>query len=167
MKKLSLSPRLKKWLVALHVLCMATWFGGTLGLLTLNIVLAQAGTVHELAVTDANLHVIDEIFIKFPALATLISGLLLAVLTNWGLTKYYWVITKQVLTVAIIAFGIFALNRWTAEASGLISSQGWEALQTPLYALNRNRILAGAVLNSLALAFIVVITYLKPWGKRR
>ena len=167
MKKLTLSPRWKKWLVALHVLCVVAWFGGTLSLLTLNIVSARAASLPELLVTDQNLHVIDETFIKFPALATLITGLLLAVLTNWGLVNYYWVILKEIVTVAIIAFGILAMNPWSAEISSQLAAQGWNVVQSPLYLLTRNNVLNGAVLNSLGLTLTVLVTYLKPWGKRR
>jgi len=146
---------------------MVAWFGGTLCLLALNVVVARAGSLPELLITDQNLHMLDETFIKFPALGTLITGLLLAVLTNWGLTNYYWIITKEVLTIAIIAFGIFGMNRWTSETSSLLASQGWEALQVPFYAVNRSRVLNGAIINSLGMGFIVLVTYLKPWGKRK
>jgi uncharacterized membrane protein len=158
-KKRILSPKWKKWLVALHVLCMVVWFGGTLSLLTLNIVSTRVGSLPELTVTDQNLHVIDEIFIKFPAMGTLVTGLLLAILTNWGLTNYYWVILKEIVTVAIIP--------WSAEITSQIAAQGWDAVQSPIYLLTRSKVMNGAILNSLGLTLTVLVTYLKPWGKRR
>ncbi len=166
MKKFQLSPKQKKWLLAAHVLCMVAWLGGTLCLLTLNVVAATTSDPHELYVTNSNLNVIDEVFIKFPALGTLITGLLLSILTNWGLTHYGWIITKEIVTLSVIGFGILGMNRWSAEATALLSTAGGEALHLAAYAVDRNLLLSGAVLNSLALATLVVVSYLKPWGKR-
>jgi uncharacterized membrane protein len=82
MNKKKLGIKQKRWLLALHILCMVVWLGGTLCLLTLNIVASKASNINELYVTNLNLNLIDESFIKFPAMGTLITGLLLAFFSN-------------------------------------------------------------------------------------
>ncbi len=58
------------------------------------------------------MRIIDEALLKFPALATLITGILLSIYTQRGLVKYYWVVIKLVLTILIIFLGIYLINDW-------------------------------------------------------
>ena len=167
MQLYKLSPKLKKWLLSIHILMVVTWLGGTMCMLALNRVAFQAASIQELAVTTRNIQVIDDIFIKAPALGALITGLLLAIFSNWGLTTYYWIIIKIVLTLALIVFGILGLNPWLADSIRLIQTVGWEVLVLPTYLFVRNMGIYGAVLSICLMTFMVVISCLKPWGKIR
>ncbi|TDF93741.1 hypothetical protein [Paenibacillus piri] len=56
------------------------------------------------------MEVIDENPLKFPALLSLLTGILLSLWTQWGLVKHYWVLIKLVLTIMTIMMGIVPLD---------------------------------------------------------
>ncbi|QKG84401.1 hypothetical protein GXN76_07855 [Kroppenstedtia pulmonis] len=162
-KKKRLTYKQKNWLLSAHVLFVVAWFGGILCMFALLVASLSAKDSTELYATYLNINLLDDVFVKYPALGTLITGFLLAVLTNWGLTRYYWIIVKEFLTLGTIGFGIFYMNRWTDQVTAAISSDGLNALQ-----LSEIKFLViGNLTNLFALATMVIISYLKPWGKTK
>jgi membrane protein implicated in regulation of membrane protease activity len=62
------------------------------------------------------MHVYDlAIMIPLGYLA-LITGVLLSVGTTWGLLKHWWIVTKLVLTIAVLAFAGFFTSGWVLGA---------------------------------------------------
>jgi uncharacterized membrane protein len=167
MKPYKLTPRLKKWLLAIHILFIVAWMGGTLCMLTLILASGRASNLYELTTTTLNTDLLDKIFIQGPAIGSLITGLILSIYSNWGLTQYYWIIVKAVLTVAIILFGILGLNPWSRQTIQMIYASGWGVLNLPEYAFTHNMALYGALLNSILMGFMVILSSLKPWGRIR
>jgi hypothetical protein len=55
-------------------------------------------------------------------LAVLITGLVLSLGTQWGLLRYYWVLTKFLLTLGLATASIFGLRARIADAIGNLSS---------------------------------------------
>lgn len=162
-----LSQKKKSILVAIHVLSVAAWIGGTLGMLSLAIYLISGGNSEQLLYTMASMEVIDENLLKYPALLSLITGLLLSLWTQWGVVKHYWVFLKLVLTILTILIGIFFLNRWTAGLGEIIENMGFAALQDEQFRSTWISIVVTSSFNLLCLAFMTFITYLKPFGKMK
>ncbi|MGA8943616.1 MAG: hypothetical protein WB502_13020 [Thermoactinomyces sp.] len=160
-----LNQKKKSILVAVHVLSVASWIGGTLAMWLLAIHLQNGANGEQLLYTMASMEVIDENLLKYPALLTLITGIMLSVWTQWGLVKHYWVIFKLVLTILTIMIGIFFLNRWTAGLGELIKDMGIIALQNERFQTTWVSVVATSGFNLLCLAFMTFITYLKPFGK--
>ncbi|MED3624443.1 hypothetical protein [Neobacillus thermocopriae] len=160
-----LNQKKKSILVAIHVLAVASWIGGTLAMLLLAIYLQSGANGEQLLYTMASMEVIDENLLKYPALLSLITGIMLSVWTQWGLTKYYWVIIKLVLTILTILIGIFFLNKWTASLGILIEDMGFIALKNEEFQHTWTQIVTTSSFNILCLAFMTFITYLKPFGK--
>ncbi|MFD0590951.1 hypothetical protein ACFQZE_23430 [Paenibacillus sp. GCM10027627] len=160
-----LSQKKKSLLVAIHVIAASAWIGGTLGMLILALHL-QFGTHNEqLTYTIFSMEIIDESLLKYPALVTLLTGVLLSVWTQWGLFKHYWVAIKLVLTVATILIGIFFLNKWTASLADFIHHAGYFALENESFQQKWLSIVVTSSFNVFCLFFMVFITYLKPFGK--
>jgi hypothetical protein len=87
------------------------------------------------------------------ALGTLLTGVLLSVMTNWGLTRWYWISLKLIATPICIVLETFALTSFMQQAA----SGGVPPLQ-----------LIGAFTGHLLIMLaLVVISVLKPWGQRR
>lgn len=112
------------------------------------------------------MHVIDDALIKYPGLAVLISGVIVSVWTPWGLVKYYWVVMKLVLTVALILIGILFVGDWFSfvvrtvdhyGAASLLQNQDFQAMRLSLILI--------AVLSITAMALMTFITHYKPFGK--
>ncbi len=105
--------------------------------------------------------------VAYPPLAigTIVSGVLLSLGTKWGLVQHYWVATKLVLTVGVIATAVQLTDRLAQRAlaapSGLAAGVDMRvdltAAVTPLLYL--------AVAHLLMLGAATVLSIYKPWGK--
>lgn len=160
-----LNQKKKSILVAIHVLSVASWIGGTLGMLLLGVYLQNAANGEQLFYTLASMEVIDENLLKYPALLSLLTGILLSIWTQWGLVKHYWVLIKFALTILTIMIGILFLNKWTALLVDLVEETGFVALQNSQFQSTWLSIIITASFNLFCLAFMTFITYLKPFGK--
>ena len=100
-----------------------------------------------------------DVFVVIPlAFAALISGVLLCLITPWGLTGYWWVLIKLVLTVAVIVFSTFGLGVWVEESimATAASTADSEVARPLAY---------GAVVNIVAFLFMTWVSVVKPWGR--
>jgi hypothetical protein len=103
--------------------------------------------------------------LNYPALLSLITGIMLSVWTQWGLFKHYWVAVKLVLTIVTIMIGILFLDQWTAVLVDLVNDMGFSSLQNQEFQTTWFSIMLTAFFNLLCLVFMVFITYYKPFGK--
>ncbi|MGB3509837.1 MAG: hypothetical protein WBA93_11450, partial [Microcoleaceae cyanobacterium] len=106
-------------------------------------------------------------WIVIPAANTsLLTGALLCWLTVWGFLKFYWVITKWILTSTLIIFGTFWLGPWTNAMTAISDSERFQALSNPLFMFDTKGIIIGGSIQILSIIFIFIISFLKPWGRR-
>jgi len=165
-----LSPRLRKALVAAHVLVAVGWFGVVLAKLVLEVVAlttqnqetARAGYVFVAALDRA----------AFPpaAIATIITGVVLSVGTAWGLFKHWWIVVKLLLTVAVIITGAAFVGAWTQQALTLADPATLAVADATSVATLRTAslwLIGAAVIHLLMLGAATVISVFKPWGQIR
>ncbi|MFN8632682.1 MAG: hypothetical protein U0893_02420 [Chloroflexota bacterium] len=153
-----LSPRMRQWLVAAHVLVGVGWFGIVAAKLVLEVValssadrgVERAGLLFASALDRA-------VFPPF-ALATLVTGIVLSLATAWGLFRYWWIVVKLVLTVAVIATGVGFVGAWTASA---LAATSLDANANAASAW----LIGAAAVHLLMLGAATVISVLKPWGR--
>lgn len=150
--------RSRQLLVFVHVVVSVGWMGAGAA----NVVVAATATSTASAWTRAvSYQLIERIdtYLIIPlAFATLISGLIVSWATPWGLTRYWWVLAKLLLTVAIIAFSTFGLGVWLQESIQATSgSVGRSAVGAYL--------VYGAGLNIVAFLFVTWLSVAKPWGR--
>lgn len=155
----------KNILVSIHVLAFCAWFGATLSLILLGFYLKNAENGNQLIYTLSSMHIIDETLLKFPALATLITGILLSIWTQWGLVKYYWVVIKLVLTILIILLGIFFINDWFALLIKYANQLGIDALSSQDFKTSWLSIIITGSFNLFCMTVMTIVTYFKPFGK--
>lgn len=163
--KLSLRP--KQFLIALHVIGAMGWFGGTVCMLLLGAYLKGAENGEQLYYTLANMHLVDESLLKFPAVLTLVTGVLLSVWTHWGLARYYWIVIKLILTVVTLLSGIFFLNDWLTSLLDLAKEMGFAAKDYAGFQSNLMFLTMMAVFHLICLVIMTFVTYFKPFGKIR
>ncbi|TDF90111.1 hypothetical protein [Paenibacillus piri] len=164
---LKLNLKQKNILVALHVISVAAWFGATLCMLLLLFYVKKAQNGEQLYYFLESMHVLDDNLIKYPALTTLLTGILLSLWTQWGLVKYYWIVIKLVLTIVTILIGIFFINDWFSFLLAAAKERGYAAMQSQDFQSTWQANVWAAVFNTAAYGFMVVITYFKPFGKIR
>jgi hypothetical protein len=148
---MNLSPRPRRLFLSLHVIAGVGWLGVELAIVGLS---ATAATTDQHGVRDA-VYVAIGLLIQplFPvlALSTLVSGVVLSVGTKWGLLTHWWIVTKLVINVVVIVFGIAVVDRFL--------------LQAPTIAVARPLHVAAASTGLSLLAAATLLSVYKPWGR--
>ncbi len=102
------------------------------------------------------------------ALASLFTGIWLALRTHWGgLTKYYWVLVKWIGNMCAILLGSSITGNVVYNLFPKILSSDLQPLQNPLYFQSRQMLFIGIGISFILLGSLVIISYIKPWGKRK
>ncbi len=96
----------------------------------------------------------------------MITGLLLSVLTQWGLFRFYWIIIKEIISVLCIVVGVI-ISGWNDEALSLTVLRGFQVFHNPLYLTDRTLMFLGISFQLLSLSAVIVISVFKPWGQRK
>lgn len=164
MKKLP--SKQKNWLVGFHVFFAGIWLGA--GVCMVLVLLASnpdsGDAVHTV---NAVLKLIDDFIIIPTAIGSLLTGLLISWLTNWGFFRFTWVTAKWILTVASILFGTFFLGPWLNGMEAISATERAMALHNEVYLHYRQMNTLFAPVQIASLVFMVFISVLKPWGKLR
>jgi hypothetical protein len=149
----------RKLVLTLHVITSVGWLGAAIamtillvaGFITRNPVLRHAAFTF--------MHVYDlTIMIPLGYLA-LVTGVLLSVGTNWGLLKHWWIVTKLVLTIAVLAFAGFFTSGWVLGAVARTA----EDPMADLGALAVQLAVNFAAFNVVFWTTTIISIY-KPWG---
>jgi hypothetical protein len=159
-----MTPRLRKFALTAHITGSVGWLGATVSYLILAIV---GMTSRDLPTVRAAYLVMEKTvwFVILPFnFTSLLSGLVVALGTTWGLFRHYWVVTKLVLNLITTA----VLLGYTAEirhfsriaAKPTLSSADLQSLRDPDSVLH-----AGAAV--LVLLAATVLAVYKPWGMTR
>ncbi|MDR6999216.1 hypothetical protein [Neobacillus niacini] len=165
MKRLSLTKR--KWLLILHLLFSAIMLGVSIVFLILSITAANTNNVGVLKACFSSMHVLAKTSVRVSTIGTVITGILLSVLTQWGLFKFYWIIVKEGLTLLSIILGPFAMYTLTLKAVTLTTNDGINALINPAFTVNKWQLWIGIILQIISLVSMFVISVFKPWGQRK
>lgn len=161
-----LSIRQKNWLVSVHVGFAALWTGTVLSMFLLSLRNTHAWNGDTLLALNAAITLLDDWVVIPSAIGSVVTATFLCWGTNYGFTKFYWVITKWILTTGLVLFGTFWLFPWGNAAEQLSRQSGLQALRNPVYAFDAKGVLLGTAIQVLCLLVIVGISVLKPWGRR-
>lgn len=157
---LTMNSRVSKMMLTTHITFSVGWIGTVAAFLALSMV----GLVSSDAVVRS-CYVAMEIvawFVIIPfCLASLLTGLVQALGTHWGLFKHWWIFVKLVLTV--IATLILILHMQPISYLAELATQK-EGSFDELQGL-RIRIVADAAAAILVLTAITTVSVYKPWGK--
>lgn len=164
MNKLSLKQ--KNWLLSSHVAFGALWTGTVLSMAL--VALRNRNTLDDEALYALNsiINVLDDFVVIPSAIGSVLTATLLCWVTNYGFVKFYWVIVKWILTIALIIFGTFWLYPWSETATSISDTQGLRAFENQLYMFDTKGVLIGCIVQVLFLFVIIGISVLKPWGRR-
>jgi len=162
-----MTPTLRKLTITTHVAFSVGWLGAVAAFLVLSI----AGlTSHDAEVVRGAYLSMDLIsrFVIIPlCFAALITGLLQALGTPWGLFGYYWIVMKFGLAVfATIALLIhqFAVM---AVAAKRVSGAAAETLFSTDFGALKTELVRAPSLSILLLLVATTLGVYKPWGLTR
>lgn len=156
-----MTSKLRKFTLTSHI----TFSVGWLGAVAVFLALAITGLTtfdKQLAYSIYIAMEISTLYIIVPfCLASLITGLIQALGTKWGLFKHYWIIVKLFLTVAMTILLFLHLQpiSYLAGVATDISSYKIETSGTLIDLIAKS----GATI--LVLVAITTISIYKPWGK--
>jgi predicted ferric reductase len=160
-----MSPAIRKLALTTHVISSVGWLGAVAGFLVLSV----AGLTSDQPVTVRSAYVsmnLIGLYAIVPlSLAALLTGLIQALGTHWGLFRHYWVLAKFALSV--VATALLMLHQFTAVAGAAQRASAAPAGSLPdVGGLGRQLVFdAGA-----AVAVLIVTATLsvyKPWGRIR
>ncbi len=161
-----LSIKQKNWLLSAHVSFAALWTGAVLSMFLISLRNIKSVDAEVLNALDSAINLLDDWIVIPSAIGSVVTATLLCWMTNYGFTKFYWVITKWVLTSGLVIFGTFWLFPWGNAAENLSGQEGLLALSNPVYGFEAKGVLFGTLVQVISLIAIIGISVLKPWGRR-
>jgi len=165
MGKLSVTGR--RWLLIVHLLFAAIMLGTAVIFLVLSIIAATTPDVDIIRSCYTVMRMFADSSVRASTIGTLATGILLSVLTKWGLLRYYWIIAKETLSLAAVLLGPVGMHFWSLRAVTLLQAGGGQALHSQAFVVNSGQLWTGIVLQIVSLVSIYIISVFKPWGVRQ
>jgi CBS domain containing-hemolysin-like protein len=166
-----LTGKAKLWLVSGHVVIAAVWFGTALTMVAIALYASRlyslpSASGDSLYSLQAILAYLNDYLLMPAATLSILSGTALCALTVWGFFKHYWVIAKWVITVTTITAVSGWVGPWVYAATAIAETDRLQALENPLFRFDQQAAMIGGSLEILALLGLILISFLKPWGRR-
>ncbi|MCC3763249.1 hypothetical protein K3N28_09215 [Glycomyces sp. TRM65418] len=144
--------------IIVHVAASVAWLGLSLCLLVLGVwATTTQAPAEQYAAGTAMSTLAGTLAIPFGAIA-LVSGIVLMLGTKWSLA-YTWVAVKLVATAIAFALTVFSLRPGLAATAASLDPASLQVLDS--------QILAAPIVSSAIYLGAVVLSYVKPWGRRR
>jgi hypothetical protein len=157
---LTMGARESKVTLTTHITFSVGWIGTVAAFLALSIV-GLIGNDQTVRSCYISMEVVA-LFIIVPfCLLSLVTGLVQALGTHWGLFKHWWILVKLGLTV--IATLILLLHMQPISYLADVTTQ--QILASDELRNLRIRIIADAAAAILVLVAITIVSVYKPWGK--
>ena len=145
----------------MHVVVSVGWLGAAYVMLVLGFVATRS--VPELRHDRYGLlHVFDQAAMIPMSLAALVTGLIVAVGTPWGLLRFYWVTVKLVTTVAGMVFAGLYVSRMAIRAAALTATNTHADISSVDLQIH-----IGAIVMVTMLTVNTTLSVFKPWGRTR
>lgn len=160
---MTMNPRLRKFALTAHVTSSVGW----LGAVAVFLVLAVAGLTSQNAQTVRGAYVAMELtgwLVLVPlSLASLLTGVVQALGTSWGLLRHYWVLFKLLITVVatVLLLVHMQVAGHVADAAAETNLSGGDLVGM------RIQLLADAAVALLVLLVAVILSVYKPRGLTR
>ncbi|TDF93733.1 hypothetical protein [Paenibacillus piri] len=163
---LKLSKNQKKWLLTAHLAFAGIMLGETVVIVILSIAALFADNRDVLQACYTIFHLLARTGVRAATIGTAVTGILLSVLTHWGLFRYYWIIAKEGLTLLTIVIGPIGFYIWSLKGLSIVSAEGLGAMLLPEFKVNAIQLWIGLVLQAVSLVSMIAISVFKPWGQR-
>ena len=116
-----MKPGVRKFALSAHLTLSIGWIGAVLAYLALGIAAVNSDAVDTVRAAWTAMELTGWFVIVPLALASLFTGLLMALGTKWGLFRHYWVLISLALT--IIAVAVLLLHMPTVSATAEVAQE--------------------------------------------
>jgi hypothetical protein len=158
----NLTPTWRKVALSAHVTSSVGWFGAVIAFLALALI-GLRGNGNDGLIRSA--YIAMEVvgwFVIVPfSLASLATGLVQSLGTQWGLFRHYWVLAKLLITVG--ASGLLLLHMQVVNTVAQAASSG--ALSVDHLRDPRMQLVADAGAAAIVLLIAIVLSIFKPQGR--
>lgn len=158
-----LPRRARQAVLVTHIVSAGSWLGIDIAM---GVLVLVASTSAEPSTRGVALRAVELVAVwplLVVGLLTLASGVTLGLGTAYGLTRYRWVLVKLAITLVLCGVVAFALPPMLAQAS----AAGTDLLTTGSTTWAGTDLVYPPVVSSAALVVAVVLSVVKPWGRRR
>jgi hypothetical protein len=166
---MAMPPGLRKFALATHLTFAVGWIGGVVAYLALSVAAMTSNEPQTVRAAWIAMDVTGWYAIVPMALASLLTGLVMALGTNWGLFRHYWVLISFLLTAVATIVLLLHMPDVSALADEARRVQGTRLDQAGMHLYARLK--GGDLLHpGLGLVVLVVIQMLnvyKPRGMTR
>jgi hypothetical protein len=97
-----LSPPVRRLALAVHLTLSIGWLGAVVAYLTLDVTVAMSSDAGIVRAAWMGMGIIATLAIVPLAIGALLTGLLMALGTRWGLFRHWWVVFSLLLTVVAV-----------------------------------------------------------------
>ncbi len=158
---MTLTTSLRKFALTLHVVASVGWIGAVAGFLALAIVGLVSPDIVQVRASYVAMDLIYRSVIIPLGLASLVTGVISSLGTEWGLFRHYWVLIKLLLTAPTILMmlehaRLVGYMARAAVATGLSNSE---------LSGSRIQLISYACLALLVLLVATVLSTYKPRGR--
>lgn len=160
-----LTPQLRKLTLTTHVVVSVGWLGAVASFLALSVAGMTARNPDAVRGAYLAMDLLGLYIIVPMSLASLATGLIQSLGTQWGLVRHYWVLTKLLLTV--LATGLLLLHQFAAVAVAAEHVLGSAAGTLPNAGRLGIQLVVDASLAILALLTATTLAVYKPVGLTR
>ncbi|MCD2190443.1 hypothetical protein [Actinomycetospora soli] len=147
--------RTRQVLVFLHVIVSLGWMGAGAANVVLTSTAAVTDDVELRRACYLLVSTIDLWLVIPGAFLALATGVVLSLVTPWGLVTYWWVLVKLVLTVAVIVYSTLLIGVWVEESIALGTAPS--PVADPL--------VVGPLVSLAAFLLMTWASVAKPWGR--
>jgi hypothetical protein len=155
-----LTPRWRRFALAVHLLTSVGWIGAVLAYIALGLAATSSAGTHRVRGAWESMELIGWYVLVPLAIGSLITGLVMALGTKWGLFRYYWVLFAFVMTSLATVVLVLHMPDVSAMSEAARTADGSE-----LEAMGGD--LFHAVLGLAVLLVILVLNIYKPPGMTR
>jgi hypothetical protein len=156
----TLSPVARKLALTLHISASVGWLGAALGFLALAITGLTSADTQTVRGAYLAMDILARAVLLPLSLVSLLSGLLQALSTPWGLFRHYWVLVKLLLTV----FATLVLILQLVPIRSLAHLAVGPAFMAAGHQEARLSLVVHSAGGSLVLLLITALSVLKPRG---
>ena len=157
---MTLSPLMRKLALTLHICVSVGWLGAALGFLALALTGLTSADPQTVRGAYLAMDVLTRAVLVPLSLASLLTGVVQALSTPWGLFRHYWVLIKLLLTV----FAILVLFLQLAPIRSLAHLASGPAFSVADHQEARLSLVVHSAGGSLVLLLITALSVLKPRG---
>lgn len=154
------SPGARKLMLSLHIVCVGSWLGAAVAMAFLSLLGIATDNPEVRRSAYLLMSIMDRNLIVPLVVASILTGVVLALRTQWGLFRHFWVMAKLVLALGMVVFAVSTVMPWVHALADATAAGG----DVAVVGIVGQRLVIGVGIFLLALCAIVFLAVHKPWG---